>query len=465
MWYRRAAARTLVIAHKPGHRHASYRGPMQIDLDRLAALVAIPSVSGSTVHAPAVRKAAEAVLAWAADAGLPGGVVLQAPAAGPAAFALREGDPGAPVVLLYAHHDVVPAGAEADWSSPPFRAQQRDGRLYGRGTADDKAAIAVHMAAVETLSAAGGPQPTLMLFSEGEEELGSPHALGLLESAPGFRAPDVVLVPDADAWSVDEPYLTTAMRAGAEVELTVRTLAGPVHSGMFGGAVPDAMHCLVALLASCFDVDGRLAIAGIDAMPTPDDWRPPDVAGVLADAGALPGVRAYGADALAARVGASPWLSVIGLDLPRPEEAEGALAAAVRAKLDLRFSPTQDPQEAVVALAAHFERVRPWGSSVALETTYTEAGYLMAQDDPVAQLADAALAEAWGASTRRVGAGANTPIVGMLAARFPAAAFVVTATADARCNAHGVDESVALSLVERLARAEALMLERLARAC
>jgi acetylornithine deacetylase/succinyl-diaminopimelate desuccinylase-like protein len=428
---------------------------------RLERLVAIPSVSAPGADPAPVRRAAEAVCDWARHAGFPVASVLEAAGALPAAWALHEGEPGAPVVLLYAHHDVVPAGDEdAGWRTPPFEATVRDGRMWGRGTADDKSAIAVHLTAAAALLASPSPL-TLMLFVEGEEEISSPNAWRLLHAAPGWREPDVVLVPDADAWSVDVPYLTTALRGGIHVTVTVTALAEPVHSGMYGGVVPSAMTCMLALLAGLVDGDGAVAVPGLLVDPPDAAWHAPPEAELLASAGAVAGLRALGRDTVARRLYAAPAITVVGLDTPRPEDATGQLSARVRARLDVRIAPTQDPREAAAALRARLTAATPWGARVEVEILDPRGGYRLQEQSPVLALAETALAEAWGAPVERIGSGASIPLVGELAGHCPGAAFVLTAVADALCNAHGPNESVSLALVERLAVAHALLLDRL----
>jgi len=210
---------------------------VRADLERL---VRIPSVSADPAAAPHLKASAEAVAVLLRQAGLTEVDVLSAGGSQPAVLARRPAPPGAPTVLLYAHHDVQPAGLRADWDSDPFTPVVRDGRLYGRGAADDKAGIAVHLAA---LRAHGDDLPVgVTVLIEGEEETGSPALEPFLDAYSGRLKADVVVFADAVNWTADVPALTTTLRGGTSVVVEVRTLRHGVHSGVYGGPVPLAFQ-------------------------------------------------------------------------------------------------------------------------------------------------------------------------------------------------------------------------------
>src|SRR5215470_4305254 len=231
---------------------------IRADLDRL---VRIPSVSADPAAAPHLRASAREVAALLRAAGLHDAEVVAVAGGQPAVLGHRPGPPGAPTVLLYAHHDVQPPGDAAAWDSDPFKPSERDGRLYGRGAADDKAGIAVHLAA---LRAHAGRLPVgVTVLVEGEEEIGSPTAAGFLAAYAGRVRADVLVLADSINWATGIPSLTTSLRGGANVTVEVRTLRHGVHSGAYGGPVPDALIALCRLLATLHDERGDVAVEGL----------------------------------------------------------------------------------------------------------------------------------------------------------------------------------------------------------
>ena len=239
-------------------------------------LVRIESVWSDPDRRPEVHRSADAVAGMLRKAGFASVEIVDAGGA-PAVIAHHPAPPGAPTVLLYAHHDVQPEGDAAQWDSPPFEPLERDGRLYGRGTADDKAGIATHLAAFR---AHGGRPPVgVTVFVEGEEECGSP-SLGALLAAHGAKlAADVIVIADSDNWTAEIPALTVSLRGLADCVVEVATLDHGLHSGLWGGAVPDALTALVRLLATLHDDDGNVAVAGLhEALPHRSIVTPPGCA-------------------------------------------------------------------------------------------------------------------------------------------------------------------------------------------
>ncbi|HEX5512360.1 MAG TPA: M20/M25/M40 family metallo-hydrolase, partial [Actinomycetales bacterium] len=233
----------------------------------LEALVRIPSVSAAAFDQSTLVTSAEKVAELLRDAGMPEVEILRASRpngtdGAPAVVARRPAPQGAPTVLLYAHHDVQPPGDPADWTSPAFEPTERDGRLYGRGTADDKAGVMAHVAALRALLPGWGPEDGVgvVVFVEGEEESGSPSFADFLNRYRDRLQADVIVVADSDNWTVDTPSLTTSLRGLVEADVEVRTLAHAVHSGMYGGVVPDAMMAMTTLLARLWDESGDLAV-------------------------------------------------------------------------------------------------------------------------------------------------------------------------------------------------------------
>jgi acetylornithine deacetylase/succinyl-diaminopimelate desuccinylase-like protein len=428
------------------------------DLERL---VRIPSVSADPDAAPHVWASAGEVATLLRASGLPEVAVVTAGDSRPAVLGSRLGPPGAPHVLLYAHHDVQPPGDPADWESDPFIPAERDGRLYGRGAADDKAGVAVHLAALRAdLGTSAGRLPVgVTVLVEGEEEIGSP-ALGdfLAAYADRLRA-DVVVFADAANWTTDVPALTTTLRGGANLVVEVRTLRHGVHSGMYGGPVPDALTVLCRLLATLHDENGDVAVPGLFRGRS----ESPELAEeqFRAEAGLLDGVRLTGTGRLTDRLSAAPALAVIGIDAPPVATASNTIVPAARAKVSLRVAPGDDAAAARDALAAHLRARVPWGAHVSVETGGTAAPFTARTGGRAYQAARSALEAAWGTPAVDAGAGGSIPFVTAYAARFPDAEILITGVEDPDTRAHGANESLHLATFERACLAEALLLSNL----
>ncbi len=268
--------------------------------------------------------------------------------------------PDAPTVLLYAHHDVQPTGGDDLWTSPPFEPTERDGRLYGRGAADDKAGVMTHLA---VLRAYGGRPPVgVTLFVEGEEESGSPTLTALLQEHRDALACDVIVIADSANAAVDVPALTTSLRGLVDVTIEVAMLERQAHSGVFGGPVGDALTALCRTLASLHDERGDVAVPGLVTGTT--DAPDPDLDTFRADAGVLPGVELIGTGSVAERSWLKPAVAVLGIDAPRTDEVANVLLPRARAVVSLRLAPGDDAAKAQRALAEHLEAHVPWGAQV-----------------------------------------------------------------------------------------------------
>ncbi len=428
---------------------------VRADLERL---VRIPSVSADPAAAPHLRDSAGQAAELLSQAGLPDVRILTAGGGQPAVLARRPAPPGAPTVLLYAHHDVQPTGDPAAWNSDPFVPTERDGRLFGRGAADDKAGLAVHLAA---LRAHGDDLPVgVTVLVEGEEEIGSPTLLPFLDTFSDRLGADAVVFADAVNWTADVPSLTTSLRGGATVTVELRTLDHAIHSGLFGGPVPDALTALCRLLATLHDENGDVAVAGL-ARGTAD---PLDLteAQLRADAGLLDGVELIGTGGLTDRLWAAPSVTVIGLDAPAVAAASNTLLPVARARVSLRVAPGDDADRARDALEAHLRAHAPWGARVTLSSGGTAAPYSARIGGRAYQAARQALTQAWGRPALDIGAGGSIPFVTAYAERFPAAEILVTGVEDPDSRAHGANESLHLPTFERACLAEALFLHSMA---
>ena len=432
----------------------------------LETLVRIPSVSAAAFDQTHVAASAERVADLLSDTGLDDVRILRATRpdgreGAPAVVARRPAPAGAATVLLYAHHDVQPPGAEGDWTTPAFEPTERDGRLYGRGTADDKAGVMAHVAALRTLLPTWGPDDGvgLVLFVEGEEECGSPSFTDFLSRYRDLLAADVIVVADSDNWDVDTPSLTTSLRGLVEADIEVRTLTHAVHSGMYGGAAPDAMMATTTLLSRLWDGDGAVAVPGL-LRTGATDLRVTEVE-MRRDAGVADGVDLIGTGSLLSRIWTQPSITVTGIDAPSVATASNTLAPVVTAKLSMRVAPGQDPHEAYEALRDHLVATAPFGASV--EVTLKETGQAFAGDvgGPVYEAAGWALSEAWGAPVVHQGIGGSIPFIADYVSAFPGATVLVTGVEDPDTRAHGYDESLHLQVFERACLAETLLLARL----
>lgn len=422
----------------------------------LEALVRIESVWADPDRRPEVHRSARAVADLLSDAGFPD-VQVVAEGGAPAVIARHPAPPGAPTVLLYAHHDVQPEGDRAGWRSPPFEPTERDGRLYGRGTADDKAGIAVHLAAFR---AHGGRPPVgVTVFVEGEEESGSPSLPALLAAHPEALTADVIVLADSDNWSVDVPALTVSLRGLVDCVVEVATLDHGLHSGLWGGVVPDALSVLVRLLAGLHDDDGNVAVAGLHEGDAPVVDYPPER--VRADTGLLDGVAEIGTGSVPHRLWNKPAITVIGIDTTDVAESSNTLIPRARAKISLRVAPGGDAQAHLDALKSHLEQHVPWGAQLTVTPGDVGQPYAVDATGPVYDAARAAFAQAWGAEPVDMGMGGSIPFIAEFAAAFPDATILVTGVEDPATQAHSVNESLHLGVLERAAVAEALLLERL----
>lgn len=449
------------------NRMATHR----IDLERL---VAIPSVSASGFDAAEVRRCAEVVRDLLAARGCSGARLLEIEGAHPAVYAewLGAGD-DRPTVLCYAHYDVQPPGDLAAWTAPPFEPTERDGRLFGRGAADDKAGIIVHVAAIDAwLSTSDRLPVNVKVIVEGEEETGSEHLGQLLEHYGDLLRSDVVVITDSTNWKVGVPGLTHSLRGLVDCVVEVRALDHPLHSGMYGGPVPDPVTGLVKLLAQMTDERGVVAIPGFaDDVPaiTADQHAAVESLGFDLDqfrdeAGMLDGVQLVGSagDHVLERLWYRPTITVIGLDAPPVAGASNTLAATARAKVSARLAPGQDPHRALQLLVEWLEANAPWGLKVAVTPGAVGAGYLGDPDQPAMKAARRALAAAYGHEAALIGLGGSIPLIEPLTRSFGDIPALLTGVEDPDTRAHGIDESLHLDDWGRACLAQAYLLAELA---
>ena len=432
---------------------------LKSDLQRL---VAIPSVSAANypeeTHQP-LHEAYEAVAELFRDAGVTIRDPLELPGTAPVVIGEIPAPQGAPTVLLYSHYDVVPVGDESKWGSPPFEATERDGAIFGRGSADTKSNILMHVGALRAWE--GKPPVGIRVVIEGMEEVGSAFS-SYPPSQPELFTADAMVIGDMGSFRPGVPTLTTALRGMAMVTVEARTLAGPKHSGQFGGAAPDALIALLHALSSMHDAHGDVAVPGLQrtewtgASYSDDEFR--ELAEVE------PGVPFFGTGGLGERIWTGPAATVTGLDVLPVDKAVNAVVPYARAKVSLRVHPEQDPAEAQAALVSFLEAQKPFGVSLTVHAAETGQGFAAATSGPAYGAARAALAGAWRSETVTFASGGSIPLVSALQEAVPGAEMLLLGTTDGFANIHAPNERVLLEEFEKAVLAEADFFGRFAEA-
>jgi cysteinylglycine-S-conjugate dipeptidase len=440
----------------------------------LEELVRIRSISAQPEHAADVRASAEATADILREAGLDEVRLLELDGVHPYVTGSWLGaGPDAPTVLLYAHHDVQPVGTAHRWSSPPFEPTERDGRLYGRGAADDKAGVLAHVAAIRAWLTVRGSLPVnVKIVIEGEEEIGSPHLTAFLDRyGPELRS-DVIVLTDLTNWKVGWPSVTYALRGMGEATVTVRTLEQPVHSGMWGGAVPDALSATARLIASLHDEHGAIAVAGFadDVRPIGADERArldaldADPKQLRQEVRMRDGVAFVGdpGQGLLDRMWMAPSITPVAMDVPSLAQASNTLLSEITTKLSCRLAPGQDPDRALAALRDHLHANAPWGAEVEVELGERNAAWVMEPTGPAWDAAVAAMTAAYGRAPAAMGCGGSIPFVAPFSDASGGAPCLLVGVEDPSSNAHGEDESLHLEDFARACLTEALLFAELA---
>ena len=452
----------------PGLRDAVDAG-LPTAIADLSNLVRIPSVAWDGFDFAHVDASAEAVRALFEQTGVFGLVdIRRAPQEGtdvlgrPAVIATRAARNGKPTILLYAHHDVQPPGDDAGWDSLPYEPTVRGDRLYGRGAADDKAGVISHVAAIRALVETIGADNLdlgLAVFIEGEEEFGSRSFKNFLLENKADLAADVMVVADSGNWDTETPALTVALRGNVTFKLRVTTLAHASHSGMLGGAVPDAMLAAIRLLATLHDENGSVAVAGLvsHVAPTPEYTEQT----LRAESGLLDGVSMIGTGSILDRLWYQPALTITGIDAPTVQNASNTLVPSVTVKVSMRLAPGQDPTAAYEALSKHLHDNAPFGAQLEISDLDKGSPFLVDTSGwAVAEATDAML-EAWQKPAVHVGAGGSIPFIADLAEIFPDAQVLVTGVEDPDSRAHSPNESLHLGVFRRGILSEAILLAKL----
>ena len=432
-------------------------------LGELIELAKIPGIAWEAFDPSELERSANSVAQLLRDLGVFDFVEIRKSQAdgkpgAPAVVARRAAKNGKPQVLLYAHHDVQPPGDEQVWQTKPFEPTLIAGRLYGRGAADDKAGIVTHIAAIRALKEIAGSDFDLglTLFIEGEEEAGSPTFRNFLdENAQDLQA-DVIIVADSGNWTVEVPALTTTLRGLVSQVIEVSTLDHALHSGMYGGAVPDAMMATIRLLASLHDDQGNVAIAGLkqgkaDELPYTEDQ-------LRIDAGMLKNTQQIGDGSILDRIWTKPALTVIGIDGQSVAMSSNTMLPSVRAKISLRIAPGEQPEQALELLRAHLEANLPFGATLNYGEIELGKPFSGLSEGWAKPAAEQALSAGFGLDSVNIGIGGSIPFIADLTEVFPEAQILVTGVEDPDSRAHSPNESVELEMLKKAMVSESLLL-------
>jgi len=437
----------------------------------LTALIRIPSVSWDGFDQSEVARSAEAVAELARSTDIFDSVAIErvpveegSDVLGqPAVLAKRSARNNAPTVLLYAHHDVQPQGDSALWESAPFEPTVRGDRLYGRGASDDKAGVITHIAALRAIKEVHGDDIDLgiVLFIEGEEEFGSRSFGNFLATHRDTLDADVIVVADSDNWDTATPALTVSLRGNVTFALTVSTLDHASHSGMFGGAAPDAMLATIKLLSTLWNADGSVAVDGLTRY-TGTEAPHYDPERFRAEAALLDGVQPIGGGDLYSQMWFGPAITVTGIDAPSVKNASNTLIPSVTVRVSVRIAPGQEPNGAYHAVRDHLAANAPLGAQLDFADADLGSPFLVDTSGDIFALARRALADGWEADVVEQGIGGSIPFIAQLVETFPEAQILVTGVEDPDTRAHSPNESQHLGVLKRAIVGESFLLHRLA---
>lgn len=427
-------------------------------LSQLIELVKIPSLAWADVDKQPLQKSAERISQLLSDTKVFETVeIIQSAEVGtPAIVAKRQARPGYPQVLLYAHHDIQPAGDLNQWKTDPFDPEVINDRLFGRGASDDKAGVVTHLAAAEMLrDIEGDINVGLTVFIEGEEEIGSPNFSDFLNTNRELLEADLIVVADSGNFELDTPALTTSLRGLVSLEFSINTLDHPLHSGVFGGVVPDSMMVLTKLLASFHDENGSVAVQGLKQMPDSGIEAPEEF--IRFQSGILEGVDLIGKGNLVDRSWYQPSITVIGIDNPSVSESSNTLQATSRCKISARIAPNDDPASALQALKDHIVANVSFGAEVEFGELELGSPYL-ARNSWATKLAKDSMAQAYGKQAVDMGVGGSIPFIAEFVRQFPESEVLVTGVEDPDARAHSPNESQHLPTFRKAIQTHGLIL-------
>jgi len=434
------------LSHFASHRNAY--------LDDLKALVRIPSVSFPGFDPSTVKQSAEATAALLKKRGFDNVQLLELPGVHPYVYGEVLKAPGKPTLLLYAHHDVQPAGDESLWKTRPFEPEERDGRLYGRGAADDKAGVVVHAAAVDSwLKGAGALPLNVKVIIEGEEEIGSEHLGEFLQRNAQLCRADAIVLTDTANFETGLPSITTALRGLCTVDVEVKALKQSLHSGMWGGPVPDPVMALCRILSSLVNADGTIAIPGVmdkvKPLTEPEQQSirslPTDDAHFRKQAGMLEGVQLMGG-------GRHPWetnwrqpsLTVNAIQASTRKDARNIICESAWARVGIRLVPDMDAKDVQRRLADAIRKAAPWGMQVEAKEDQAVSWWYTDPSGTAFQAAFRALEKGYGNKPVAIGCGGTIGFVEPFTRELGGVPALLIGVEDPYTNAHSENESLHL---------------------
>jgi acetylornithine deacetylase/succinyl-diaminopimelate desuccinylase-like protein len=424
-------------------------------LNDLKDLVRIPSISFPGFDAEPVRKCGEAVAALLKKNGLNEVSLLESGAGHPSVFGRWLGAPGNPTVLLYAHYDVQPVGRETRWKTPPFEPAERNGRLYGRGSSDDKGGIAMYLAAIGSFLKSSGELPlNVKLLIEGEEEVGSSHLDKILDGNRELLSADAVVIADSENFDTGHPSLTVSLRGIVTVQVEVRSLSGSVHSGTWGGPPPDPVIALARMIAGLVDDQGRPAIPGLMDKVRP--LSPKDQAALNAlpfdestyrkQSKLLDGVKIIGGPGTVyEKLWRRPSIAVNAVEASSRRQAANIINDVAWARIGVRIVPDMDPRETLELLKGHLLRNAPWGVLVTVTPETASPWWRTETEGPVFEAAASALEKGYGRKPAIVGAGGSIPFVQTITEALGGAPALLMGVGDHYSAAHAENESLSIA--------------------
>jgi acetylornithine deacetylase/succinyl-diaminopimelate desuccinylase-like protein len=449
----------------------SHRAQFQ---EQLVTLSRIPGVSAEPAPSQALHRSAVAMAGVMREAGIENVEVLEIPGVHPYVYGDWLKKPGAPTILLYGHHDVQPEGRPEKWLSPPYEPTLRNGRLFGRGTADDKAGCMTHIAAVASYLKSGGELPVNVRFViEGEEEIGSENLGRFLKAYRERLDADFIVLSDTANFDTGVPALTYQLRGICSVDLEVQCLERPVHSGMWGGPVPDPVQIACQLIASLSGKDGKLDVPGLYGQVAKTGKTqlarirklPFSEAKFKREAGLMKGMKLTGEKGFSVyeKLWTRPALTVIAFDARPIKGSSNQIIDHVRARLSLRTVPNMDPKAAGKALVKKLTARPPFGAKVTATVVGTTPWWTTDPEGPAFEAARRALQAGYGKPTAMIGAGGSIGFVGPFAELLGGAPCLLMGVEDPHCNAHSENESVHLGDFVKSMRSAVYLYDELSR--